>query len=229
VTIGRNQLLRSGVVRRVSFGFFVLLALLTGLFVLAPSGAGAEGPVSRFVGFVISTPNSPLPTKIRAVGEGEAVCGTADVAATTDVLGFYELTVVSGAEKSGCPEEGESFTLMVLYGSVDDGQPYDSGFGFTYRAKVTQTQHVVVDPLVTSIGGWIGTPPPAGGYALMVWGGPDGARASQAITLLPAEVHVLYHFDAASKRFLSYVRGGPEFVQTYTVVGAGDIVVVKAR
>ncbi len=214
--------------RRMSFGFFVLLALLTGSFVLAPSGVRAEGPVSFFAGFVVAAPGDPLPTKVRAVGSNDVVCGTADVVAGNEAVGFYELVVVSGAERAGCPNDGGALRFLLLFGSVDAGQVFDADGTLRFRANMAQTQHIWVGPLTSALG-WSGSPPPAGGYGLMVWGGPDGARAGQAIALLPGEVNVLYHFDATLKRFLSYVRGGPEFVQTYTVMSAGDIVVVKAR
>lgn len=214
--------------RRMALGIFVLLALSTGLFVLAPSGAGAEGPVSRFVGFVVVTPESGVPTKVRAVGQEGVVCGTADVSMTNELLGFYELTVISSLDRPGCPGVGEEIHFRLLYGSVDDGVVGHPNLPTGFVPGEIQVRHLSVSSIPAS-GGWSGTPPPSGGYALMVWGGPDGAPASQALSLLPIEVEVLYHYDATLRQFLAYVPGAPSFVQTYTVLRSGDIVVVKAR
>ena len=213
--------------RRMALGIFVLLALSTGLFALAPSGAGAEGPVSRFLGFVVATDGN-LPTRVRAVGTGDVVCGTSDVAVSNEILGFYDIAVISAAERAGCPSEGETVTFRLLYGNVDDGVVALSSLPMVFNPSMVQIRDLSAG-VTPATGGWSGTPPPSGGYALMVWGGPDGAPASQALSLLPIEVKVLYHYDATLRQFLAYVPGAPSFVQTYTVLRSGDIVVVKAR
>jgi hypothetical protein len=213
--------------RRTALGVFVLLAFMTGLFALAPSGAGAEGPVSRFVGFVVAQ-DGDLPTRVRALGADGVVCGTSELEVSNEILGFYDVSVISAAERAGCPSEGDAVALWLLYGNVDDGVPAQSSLPTLFRSGEIQVRYLSASS-APSVEGWSGTPPPAGGYALMVWGGPDGAPVDQALELLAVDVKALWFYDAGLKQFRMYVPGGPGFVQTYTVMGAGDIVVVKAR
>lgn len=87
---------------------------------IGPS-AHAEGPAAVFYGYVIPEPGRVLPRRIRALSEGDVVCGSADVARVGYAnAGFYAIAVVSDAAKEGCPLPGEFVRLVLVYGLIDD-------------------------------------------------------------------------------------------------------------
>ena len=116
-------------------------------------------------------------------------------------------------------------TLVLLYGSVGDGvlttpeQPAIFVPGFTSVVSLI--------PGIQLAGlGWLGAPPPAGGLALMVWTGPTELPVELAAGTLTFHAAAIYRYNSAERRFDVYVAGGPAFVQTYTTVRSGDVVVV---
>ena len=219
----------SGRARGFAVRLGIALSVVLGTFMAAGPSASAEGPAVLFVGFVSADSDGSLPVRIRAVGRSGAGCGTADVEISGEGVGFYVIEVVSGAAKSGCPRVGDPIHFFLLYGSVDDGVPATAvgDISFSPGGHTAYLFPPLADE--SNIGGWTGTPPPSGGLALLTWGGPANTPVAQAVQTLGVEVAGAWHLPPGSRRYLSYLPGGPAFTQTYTTVQTGDIVTVRAR
>lgn len=105
------------VIRSAVIAAFLGLALFAGSFGLGPA-ASAAGPSSVFVGVVLPDADGHLAERVRAISAVGTTCGTARVQEIEGGVGFYVLTVVSGAEKAGCPSVGDSFFLAPLADSL---------------------------------------------------------------------------------------------------------------
>jgi len=201
----------------------------------APTSVSAEaeagGPASRstrFLGFVFAEPDESVPTKVRAMGAGGVVCGTASVRVVGPDLGFYDLEVTGHADRPGCPRPGALVSLWLLYGKVDDGVPAATSAAARFlRGQVTTISLGTSGALGSE--GWSGAPPSRGGVAILRWNGPDAVPVADAVALLDVRVTSISHYDPESASMLSWFPDAPSFVQTYTHVDAGDIVVVRAR
>ena len=104
------------------------LAIAAGLALVATSGSvvsraqAQEATDSVFYGFISPDRSGVLPQKVRAT-ISDVTCGTADVTPLPSGLGFYVVTVASGAAKAGCGVDGARVTFLLLAGEVDDGFP----------------------------------------------------------------------------------------------------------
>jgi len=168
---------------------------------------------------------------VRAVGNGGAVCGTADVIESGEGVGFYLLVVVPADLKDGCPGEGQLVRFSLLTGSIDDGA-FASPFGAEprFRGGATIVVHLEPAPSSTAINGWVGPAPISGGRAVtLIWDGPDDTPVEQALQTLGVEIAGAWHIPPGARRFLSYLPGAPAFAQSYVSVRSGDVVTVRAR
>lgn len=233
--------------RAIRNSLAVTALLVAGLFVLASSAsaaAGTGGPApsvpggpevggpgsALFLGFVLRDEQGALPTKVRAVGEQGAVCGTASVQILDSGSGFYRMDVVNHATRAGCPGDGAALTFRLLYGSVDDGTVGIPSRDFTYFPGATIVVSLTPTPRTAAASSWLGTlPTKSGDDALLTWVGEDGTPVADALATLGVEVTRASHFDATTSRWVSYTPGGPAFLQTYLAVGYGDVVRVRLK
>lgn len=207
----------------------ILLGVVLGTLVAPGPSASADGPGAIFLGFVVADPGGALPTRVRAVGTGGAVCGTADVSESGEGVGFYIIRVAAAAEKAGCPTEGETVRFILLHGNIDDGSFANGNGDARFRATQTMVLHLAPASSLAEVTGWSGARPPSGGVALLTWAGPENTPVDQAVQTLGIPVAGVWHLPPGSQRFLSYIPGAPAFAQTYTAVHTGQIVVVRAR
>lgn len=219
----------SGRARGFAVRLGIALSVVLGTFMAAGPSASAEGPAAIFLGFVVPDSDGMLATRVRAVGNGGAVCGTADVTDSGDNVGFYLLRVAPAADKAGCPAEGETVRFSLLYGNIDDGTLANPNGDSRFRGAQAMVVHLAPASRSADITGWTGTPPRSGGLALLTWGGPANTPVAQAVQTLGVEVTGAWHLPPGSRRYLSYLPAGPAFTQTYTTVQTGDIVTVRAR
>lgn len=215
-----------------AFGHSVFGQSMAGPF--APATAAAEGPASsspvtsRFLGFVVADAGEPLPTKVRALGVDGVVCGTTSVSVVEADLGFYNLEVVGDAWRDGCPDEGDEVSFILLYGNVGGGASAVPNAEAVFQAGATSVVSLGT-PDAFGVTGWSGEAPRSGGSSILRWNGPSGVPVAEAVSLLRADVTGVWHFDAGSGSMLAWVPEAPSFVQTYEVVGAGDVVLVRVR
>lgn len=227
-------------------GLLVMFGLMVaGLFAPSPvSGAGAEGPATsvsgsmgpgleidggpvHFLGFVFPDSEGALATKVRAIGPGGVVCGTADVVLSGDVLGFYQISVTPSTVRRGCPSSGDLVEFVLLYGQVGVESPATPSQVPVFSA--TQTRVVSLSPVDAGAGGWSGGALPSeGGTSLLVWSGP-GVPVEDAVALLGPQVASVSRYDGATGEFLTYVPGAPSFTQSYRWVSTGDVALVRSR
>jgi len=225
----------------------VTALVVAGLFVpLSPAsaeGGGAEGPATSVslaqlavderpalvLGFVFRDEDGNLPTKVRALGATGAVCGTGNVQLLASGDGFYRMDAVGAAVRLGCPSEGGALAFRLLYGSVDSGsfaivsQPVRFAAGQTIVASLTPAP-------ASEQSSWLGVVPTrSGDDALLTWVGTDGTPIEEALEALGVSVDRVSHYDAETRRWVSYTSGGAAFLQTYTEVGYGDVVRVRVK
>jgi len=223
--------MKMGRVRGFAVRLGIILSVVLGTFMAAGPSASAEGPAVLFLGFVVPDADGFLATRVRAVGNDGAVCGTAEVTESGGGLGFYVLTVVSAADKAGCPVEGGLVRFSLLYGSIDDGAfANPSGNAPFFRAGQTVVVHLTPAPSSAAINGWVGPAPIPGGRAMtLIWDGPDHTPVDQALQTLGVEIAGAWHIPPGARRYLSYLPGAPAFTQSYVTVRSGDVVTVRAR
>jgi len=206
------------------------LLLAFALLALVPvQVARADGAATIF-GFVSVDDRGALPTKIRVLGpalpgRARAVCGTADVIRSGDGAGFYLLTVLSSASREGCPRDGQLVTFLLLYGAVDPG--IEAGQSAVFAAG--SSQQVDLSPFAESIeiGGFTGSLPVGGGYALLYWHGPDHTPVEHAVRAILREVQVV--FRIAGQGVKRYIVNAPAFVNDLRELHHGDVVVVLVK
>lgn len=219
-----------GRVRGFAARLGIILSVVLGTFMAAGPSASAEGPAAIFLGFVVPDADGFLATRVRALGAGGAVCGTADVTESGENVGFYALRVAPAADKAGCPAEGEMVRFALLYGNIDDGTFANANGNARFRGAQAAVVHLAPASSTAEITGWVGPLPTSGGRAVaLIWDGPDGTPVDQALQTLGVEIAGAWHIPPGARRYLSYVPGAPAFTQTLTTVHAGDVVTVRAR
>lgn len=83
-------------------------------------------------------------------------------------------------------------------------------------------------PAGASLSRLVGSPPRAGGLALMVYLGPSGFPARFGHLLTPGRVPVAYfRFDEATQSFDRFILGAPSRVQTFSLLESGQPYVVR--
>ncbi|MDO9444572.1 MAG: hypothetical protein Q7K37_04595 [Dehalococcoidia bacterium] len=208
----------------------IILSVVLGTFMAAGPSASAEGPAAIFLGFVVPDADGMLATRVRAVGNGGAVCGTADVTESGESVGFYALRVSPASAKAGCPAEGETVRFTLLYGNIDDGTFANPNGNAQFRGAQAAVVHLAPASSTTEITGWVGPLPTSGGRAVaLIWDGPDHTPVEQALQTLGVEIAGAWHIPPGAQRYLSYLPGAPAFIQSYVSVQAGDVVTVRAR
>jgi hypothetical protein len=213
-----------GIGRLAGFAFALALVLLAAS-ALGPS-AHADGPNAVFHGFVVPDPTG-APTRVRAVSANGTVCGTADVQPSGVGVGFYTLSVVTGATKAGCPPAGGELRFTLVYGLIDESLPAVTSAVLT-PGTVT-VLNLYAARAGTQIGGFEGTPPEPGSYAVMRWTGPARTPTEQALATLGFSVTALYHYNGVAGRYEAFVPGAPDWASAFTTVGAGDdVIIVRA-
>lgn len=236
----------------------VTALVVAGLFVLAPSasaeGAGPEGPAASvsaprtpgdgtgvlaqvsskdtptatLLGLVFRDAAGNLATKVRAIGLNGVVCGTGNVLVVDSGRGLYRMDVVGGTTRTGCPAEGGALTFRLLYGSVDGGSAAISSQAVRFVSGETLVASLTPVP-ASARSNWLGETPASGEDALLTWVGADGTPIEDALGLLDVSVVRASHYDADSRRLLSFTPGGPSFLQSYRTVGYGDVVRVRVE
>jgi len=178
----------------------------------------------RVLGYVFGAPGEgALPVRVRAVGVGGSVCGTADVEVIAPDVGFFALTVVGAASKAGCPSAGGVVGLTLHYGYIDDGVLAAPSVLPVFEYGATRVVMLSRAGDASGVAGWQGDVPSAGGVALLRWGGPSGMPMGQAVQLLPVmPVSVWARVDGG---WLRFVPGGPSALQSLTEVEHGALVV----
>lgn len=233
----------------------VTALVVAGLFGLASStsveAAGLEGPATSvsgwtdtdgqtawdetrpavMLGFVFRDADGNLATKVRAIGAGGVVCGTGNVQRLESgdgSSGFYRMEAVGGAVRSGCPSSGGSLSFLLLYGAVDGGsaaipsQPVHFVAGATFVVSLTPQPE-------GAPAGWLGAAPASGEDGLLTWVGADETPVARALAALGVTVERASHYDADSRRWLSYTAGAPSFAQSLTELSYGDVVRVRVK
>ncbi|MDA0270382.1 MAG: hypothetical protein O2798_09240 [Chloroflexi bacterium] len=195
----------------------------------AGPSASAEGPAAIVVGFVVPGADGHVATRVRAIGDGGAVCGTAEVMASGANIGFYAIRVASGTEKAGCPLEGAVIGFSLLSSNIDDGVPAHANGDARFRGGQTVLVHLAPSAGLATPGSWSGPTPTPDLMTTLIWEGPDAVPSEQAIQTIPVEVHGLWHLLPGGGRYVSYTPGAPLFAQSYPLVHTGDIVFVRAR
>ena len=233
----------------------VTALVVAGLFGLASStsveAAGQEGPATSvsggigtdgqvasdetrpalILGIVFRDADGNLATKVRAFGSGGVVCGTGNVQllnSSDGFYGFYRMDVVGGAVRSGCPSTGGGLSFRLLYGAVDDGATAIPSQRVHFLAGATFV--VSLTPLPEDApADWLGAVPASGDDGLLTWVGADETPVEDALAALGVAVERASHYDAASRRWLSYTPGSPAFAQSLTSVSYGDVVRVRVE
>jgi hypothetical protein len=210
-------------------------ASVSGSGVTFASGYGSQAQVTAdsspalILGFVFRDESGNLPTRVRAIGSGGAVCGTGNVQVLDSGMGFYRMEAAGAASRAGCPSEGGSLAFRLLYGSVDSGTSGIPSGPVRFAAGGTIVASLTPAP-ASAQSGWLGTlPTTSGADAMLTWVGADGTPIAEALSALGGSVSRVSHYDAETRRWVSYTPGGASFLQTYTAVGYGDVVRVVVK
>lgn len=211
-----------------AFGRLTALALLLALALslvtstFGPS-AYADGPNAVFQGFVVSDPLG-VPVRVRAVSLGGAVCGTADVLSSGEGVGFYTLSAITAATKTGCPQAGGVLRFILVYGRIDEGVAVASA---VLTPGTVAVLHLFDAREDLHIGAFAGDLPAPGGRALLRWAGPDRTPIDQALATLGFSVGVVYRYNSITGGYDAYVTSGAGSTPPLAAIGAGDEVIVE--
>jgi hypothetical protein len=205
-------------------------AIVAGLAIVATSAAvvsrahAQEATAAVFFGFLSPDKNETIPLTVRAT-VSDVTCGTANVTAVGEGLGFYLITVVSANEKAGCGVEGTPVTFLLLAGEIDPGSP-----AAQTQAWTVGTQRLDLSAVPdAAFGAFVGELPMGPGLGMMRWSGASATPIEEAVGTIARQVKSVSHFDVPSQSFRSYIPGAPAIVSDYLLVDRDDIIVVRVR
>jgi hypothetical protein len=200
----------------------LVIAALLG-FQKAGSRAYAQEPAFVLFGSVASD-GGLLPSRVRAVIGGVS-CGSAEVVDTGNGTGFYALLVASADTKAACGVDGELVEMMLENGAIDPGS---LGAATLFRSGAIE--HLDLSAGSTEvIGSFIGELPVGAGEAFMRWSGPSGTPIATALRTVHREVVSASFWDVSRQEFRGYTPGAPDAAQTYTLVDADDVVLLRVK
>jgi hypothetical protein len=207
----------------------VALALVVALVMPIVGGEGrayAQEATAPFVayGAIAAGDDGGLPAKVRAT-VGDVVCGTADVIRSEVGRGFYVVVVASSGQKPGCGVPGSIVQLKLLDGEVDPGA---LGAQAPFLPGGALRVDFAAVPRMLS-GAFVGKLPDGPGAALLQWTGSSGVPIEQATATIGRDVVSVHYWDVQRQVFRSFVAGALPEQQTYTLVDAGDTVLVHVR
>src|SRR5205823_8079947 len=128
-------------------------------------------------------------------------------------------------QKAGCGVEGAAVQLRLISGDLDAGSVAGQ---VLWRSGAVQQYDLSSVASITA-GTFVGALPAGPGAAQLRWTGGSGVPIQTAIASIPRGVDTVYFWDVSAQKYRSYVVGGPAMDQTYTVVDADDIVLVRVR